>query len=63
MTSLHLGDGSLCNVVLDVLVAQNIVHDFTQRREVLEQVNLREIVHVVDDAGEVDVSPGCLLKT
>lgn len=59
---LHFSDRSLGDVVLDVLVVQDIVDDLAQSWEVLKQVDLCEIVHVVDDAGEVNVSPGCLLK-
>lgn len=57
---LHFGDGSLSDVVLDVLVVKNVVDDLTKTWEVLKQIDFREIVQVVNDASEVNVSPGCL---
>lgn len=59
-STLYFGDGSLCDVGFDVVVAQDVLDDFAERWEVLEQVNLRQIVQVVDDAREVNVSPGDL---
>lgn len=51
------------DIIFEVLVVQDIrVIDLAQRREVREQVNLRETVQVVDCARKVNTSPCCLLK-
>lgn len=57
---LHFGDWSLCDVVFDVVVAQDFFADLAKGWEVLKQVDFCQIVQVVDDASEVNVSPGCL---
>lgn len=57
---LDVGLWSLFEPCLDLLQREYAVNDALQVRVLLDQIRFRHVVQVVQDAGEVQVSPGQL---
>lgn len=59
---LNFGDWPLSNVSLDQVIVDDAIDDLTQRWEIFQQINFRQVIQVVNDAGKVNVRPGGLRK-
>lgn len=58
---LYFGDGALIDPSLDGLQGVDGINNPTQSRIWLKQIALYHVVHVVGNAGEVNIGPGELI--